>query len=94
MNKILIILGLCSSVAVYAAPTSASQPVSQSSICQQYHKQMRDSRQALDAAYHSNDACTMGKLMIQNRQMYESHPECFPRMSKIQQLSQQQGQAK
>jgi hypothetical protein len=25
----------------------------------------------------------MGKLMIQNRQMFESHPECFPRMAKM-----------
>ena len=75
-EKIILLSSLCLSTAVFAAATvnngeSANQ-------CMQYKQQMMKNHQTIDAAYHKNDACTMGKLMIQNRQMFESHPECFP----------------
>lgn len=89
MNKILIGLLSFSIGIASAAPAVASNE--SSTVCQQYHQQMRANHQAIDAAYHKNDACTMGKLMIQNRQMFESHPECFPRMEKMQKRMMQGG---
>jgi hypothetical protein len=83
MKNILLLVGLCGAINAFAAPanTAASAP---SALCQQYHKQMQANHQAIDTAYHKNDACAMGKLMIQNRQMFESHPECFPRAGQMQ----------
>jgi hypothetical protein len=80
MKKIILLGSLCISTAVFAATANNSESVNQ---CMQYKQQMMKNHQAIDAAYHKNDACTMGKLMIQNRQMFESHPECFPRMAKM-----------
>lgn len=81
MKKIILLSSLCISTAVFAAtPANNSESANQ---CMQYKQQMMKNHQAIDAAYHKNDACTMGKLMIQNRQMFESHPECFPRMGRM-----------
>ncbi len=88
MNKILVaLLGFSIGIAS-AAPAAVGES---SAVCQQYHQQMRANHQAIDNAYHKNDACTMGKLMMQNRQMFESHPECFPRMEKMQKRMMQGG---
>lgn len=81
MKKIVFLGSLCLSSAVFAAATNISESANQQ--CMQYKQQMMKNHQAIDVAYHKNDACTMGKLMIQNRQMFESHPECFPRMAKM-----------
>ena len=81
MKKIILLGSLCISTAVFAATTANNSE--SANQCMQYKQQMMKNHQAIDAAYHKNDACTMGKLMIQNRQMFESHPECFPRMAKM-----------
>jgi hypothetical protein len=80
MKKIILLGSLYISSAVFAATVSNSESANQ---CVQYKQQMMKNHQAIDAAYHKNDACKMGKIMIQNRQMFESHPECFPRMAKM-----------
>lgn len=80
MKKIILLSSLCITTAVFAATANSSESANQ---CMQYKQQMMKNHQAIDAAYHKNDACTMGKIMIQNRQMFESHPECFPRMAKM-----------
>lgn len=82
MKKIILLGSLCISTAAFAA-TPANNSESANQQCMQYKQQMMKNHQAIDVAYHKNDACTMGKLMIQNRQMFESHPECFPRMAKM-----------
>lgn len=75
MRKILFLLGIVSMVPVFALnPASAES----SGACQQYREQMHQNHLAIDQAYEKQDACTMGKLMIQNRQIFESHPGCFP----------------
>lgn len=78
MKNLLTMLLVGSCGLVFAAPA-----VESSGACMQYHKQMMANHEAIDAAYHKNDACTMGKLMIQNRQMFESHTSCFPKMEKM-----------
>lgn len=69
---------------VYAAPT---QMESMPAACKQYRQQMKQNHQAIDAAYDKKDSATMGKLMMQNRQIFESHPECFPKRNPMMQNS-------
>lgn len=86
----LILLGCSVVINVFAASPS----ISESSVqCQQVRQQMRQNHQAIDVAYHKNDACQMGKLMMQNRQAFESHPACFPKANKIIKKMQQQNAA-
>lgn len=84
MKKILTVLLLASCGASFAAAMDSE------SACMQYRQQMKANHAAIDAAYQKNDACTMGKLMIQNRQTFESHPDCFPRMEKMMEKQQKQ----
>ena len=88
MKKIsLLVLGISISLNALAAPQMVNESAMQ---CQQIRQQMKQNHQAIDVAYHKNDACTMGKLMIQNRQAFESHPACFPKMEKMMKRMQQQ----
>ncbi len=88
MKKVsLLVLGFSISLSALAVPQMASESAMQ---CQQIRQQMKLNHQAIDVAYHKNDACTMGKLMIQNRQAFESHPTCFPKMEKMMKRMQQQ----
>lgn len=91
MKKIcLFLLGSVAVLNVFAA----SSDLSESSVqCQQVRQQMRQNHQAIDVAYHKNDACQMGKLMMQNRQAFESHPACFPKTNKMMKKMQQQNAA-
>jgi len=71
----------------FAAPSMPVQSESMIAGCNQFRQQMRQNHQAIDAAFDKKDACTMGKLMIENRQIFESHPECFPKRNKMMQGS-------
>lgn len=86
MKKMFLLLSITSFGIAFAATDSEI-------ACMQYHKQMKANHQAIDVAYHNNDACTMGKLMIQNRQMFESHPDCFPKMEKMMSKMEKQQQS-
>ena len=77
MKKIIALLAvftLNSSFAIALLESNTLTPA-----CRGYKLQMKQNHQSIDNAYLRSDACTMGKLMMQNRQIYESHPECFPR---------------
>lgn len=89
MKKLLILAGFMSAGSVFAAPSAPMMAESVPASCKQYHQQMKQNHQAIDAAYDKKDACTMGKLMMQNRQIFESHPECFPKRRQM--MQQQQG---
>ncbi len=51
--------------------------------CTQIRKQVKENHDGIDKAYHTNDSCTMGKLMIQNRKMIESNMACFPKLEQL-----------
>lgn len=88
MKKIcLFLLGSVVMLNTFAASSDISESSSQ---CQQVRQQMRKNHQAIDVAYHKNDACQMGKLMMQNRQAFESYPACFPKANKMMKKMQQQ----
>lgn len=74
----------------FAVTTDLSESSAQ---CQQVRQQMRENHRAIDAAYHKNDACQMGKLMMKNRQTFESYPACFPKTNKVIKKMQQQNSA-
>lgn len=81
MKKILVLLLGAVAIQSFAADTESS--------CMQYHKQIKANRTAMEAAYQTKDACTMGKLMIQNRAIFESHQACFPKMEEMMQRMKQ-----
>ncbi len=83
---------MLTATSLFAAPIPM-QSESTMQACKPYRQQMRQNHQAIDAAYDKKDACTMGKLMIQNRQMFESHPECFPKRSQMMQQAGSQAAA-
>src|SRR5688572_1698746 len=83
MKKLLVIFGICGFGSVFA-DTTPVKPIESNPNCTPYYQKMRQNHKDIDQAYDKKDACTMGKLMIENRQIFESHPECFkPRNQKM-----------
>lgn len=76
MKKTLLILGMCFISGAFAA--TIQNTAESGTVCLKLREQMRSNHVAIDKAFDTRDACTMGKLMIQNREIFESHPECFP----------------
>ena len=88
MRKIyLSLLGSLVGLNVFAVSPESGESSAQ---CQHVRQQMMQNHQAIDIAYHKNDACQMGKLMMQNRQVFESYPICFPKANKMIKKRQQQ----
>lgn len=77
MKKLLLILGICGFSSVFANTTSVNKSIESNPNCTSYYQKMHQNHKEIDQAYDKKDACTMGKLMIENRQIFESHPECF-----------------
>ncbi|RTK97335.1 MAG: hypothetical protein EKK64_01635 [Neisseriaceae bacterium] len=85
MKKYLLI-ALATSCGVAFAASSESN-------CDSVRAQIKKNHEGIDAAYHKDDACTMGKLMIQNRHMIESNMACFPKLEQLmEQRQKMQGQ--
>ena len=78
MKKSLVVLLLAASCGVAFVAASESE-----ANCQVLRKQIKENHENIDKAYHTNDACTMGKLMIQNRQVIESNMACFPKLEEM-----------
>lgn len=76
-KSILVVLFAMVCGSVFAAGASNQDS------CESVRTQVKNNHDIIDKAYHSNDGCTMGKLMIQNRHLIESNMACFPKLEQL-----------